>query len=543
MQLRAYQQLEIIDPLMAYLCEHDGDPLVAAPTGVGKSLAINGFVKQSLEADPSLRFLIVTHTKEVIAQNAQSMLDFWRAAPIGCYSAGLSQFDTRKPIIYAGIQSVYKRAEEFGIVDGLICDEAHTISPRESTMWQTFIRDLRRINPNIRVIGFTATPFRQGTGTLVEGGIFTKIVVDLTTTERINQFVAEGYLCPLISKKPAMEIDITNVKMKGGEFDEHELAAVTDRDDLNRAVVAECIRQGADRKHWLVFATGTTHAAHLLERFRAAGITCETIDGTMPEAERTRLIGDKAKGIQGAFQKGQFRALINIGVLTTGFDFPAIDMIVLVRATQSTGLYVQILGRGTRPAPEKSNCKVLDFGSNITRLGPFNAPILPRPRKKGDASVGEAPVKACPECGTYVHTRTTECEHCGFVFPPPSHLDQTASQAKVMVDSAVAPVTAIMDVLSTHYSEQLSKQPGWGSLVKVSYGDLVNTLHEFFFPEAPLEWKRKEFNKFWITAGGQVPVPSTAEQFIERARKELKAPKKVYYEANTKYKNVTKKEY
>jgi len=540
-KLRDYQQFEIIDPLMQYLEEHEGNPVVASPTGTGKSLAINGFIRQCLEGFPEFRCMVVAHVKEVIGQNAASMVAFWPRAPVGIYSAGLKQYDTHSPIIYAGIQSIYKKAKEFGFIDALICDEAHTISPKETTMWQVFIAGLKEINPDIRVIGFTATPYRLGMGLITEGGLFDKIVVDLTETARINQFVAEGFLSPLISKKPSVEIDITNVSMKGGDFDEHELQLASDTDDLNKAVVKECLKHGRDRNHWLVFATGITHAEHLQTQFRAVGVLCEIIHGGMTAEQRTRLIGDKGEGIEGIFQKGEIRCLINVGILTTGFDFPALDMIVLARATQSTGLYVQILGRGTRRAEGKSTCLVLDFAGNIKRLGPFNAPVIPRPRRKGDAVAGEAPVKACPECDTYVHTRTVKCPECGYEFPPSSCIEGNASMEKVMVESSNIPQFETFVVTSTHYRDHLSRQGG--VCARVTYGSLTHSFSDYYFPDSGNTFLRWRFEDFWFKAGGKLPPPDSVEGFLERAKNELKQPREVKVRINKKYPDVVDRIY
>lgn len=543
MQLRDYQQFEIIDPLIQFMDECAGNAVVASPTGTGKSVSICAFIKQCIEKYGNLRFMVVADVKEIIGQNEQEMLEFWPGAPVGVYSAGLGRYDTHAQIIFAGIQSIASKAHLFGMIDCVVADEAHMISPKEGTRWQKFFTDLKKVNPNVRVTGWSATPYRMGTGLLTELEIFDKMVVDLTTTDKINWFISEGYLAPLISKKPAMQIDVTNVAMKGGDFDEAELAAATDKDELNKAVALECIKQGADRNHWLVYATGKTHAMHLADRFRAAGITCEVLDGDAPDEERIRLIGDKATKREGAFQQGKFRALINIGILTKGFNFPALDMIVLVRATQSTSLYIQILGRGTRPYPGKKDCKVLDFGANILRLGPFNAPCVPSPRRKGDKVERSAPVKDCPECGLYLHTRIMLCPDCGYEFPPSSAIEENASQAKILVDSAQAAQVEIMRPNAVHFSSQPCKNESYGTGVRVSYSDMMNTVSEFHWLEAQEEWQFKKFKSFWLNAGGKNPVPTTADEVLQRARGELRLPSAVHYEANTKHKKVTKKEY
>lgn len=534
--LRDYQQHEIIDPLLDYLNDHEGNPVVASPTGTGKSLAINGFIRQTIEGDTSMRFLVVAHVKEVIGQNAASMLEFWPLAPVGIYSAGLKSYDTRSSIIYCGIQSVYRKAAMFGHIDAVVCDEAHTISPKETTMWQTFLRELKKINPNIRFVGFTATPYRLGMGLITEGELFSKIVVDLTTTERINKFVEDGYLAPLVSKKPAVEFDITNVGMIGGEFNPDDLDAVSNTDDLNRAVVAECLKHGRDRAHWLVFATSIAHAEKLQTQFRSVGITCAIVHGGLDAETRAGLIGDKSQGITGAFQRGEYRCIINVGVLTTGFDFPALDLIVLARATQSTGLYVQILGRGTRPAPGKKNCLVLDFAGNIKRLGPFNAPIIPKARRKGDPGSGEAPVKVCPECSAYNHTRAVNCIECGYEFPPSSCIETTASTAKVMVDSRNEPELKVVPVNIVTYREHVSRDGN--STARITYSNMTEHYSRYDHPGSSNAFLRKKAENYWLKAGGKTPIPQTVAEFVERARKELKAPKTITIVANAKYPDI-----
>jgi DNA repair protein RadD len=551
---RPYQN-EMWEAGVRYIEEKNGNGIIVSPTGTGKSLICNMLVKWGIQEIPGSRIMVTTHDRKIIAQNCQSMFNFWPSAPAGIFSAGLRQRDTRSPILFTGIQSVYKCPEDFGHIDCLIIDECHMLGPKADSMYGKFITGLKRVNPDLRILGFSASPYRMGQGLLTEGEIFDDIIIDMSTTERFCQFVDEGYLSKLFSKETETVIDLSEVPMQMGDFNEKAMEAVADTKDINSSVVREVMKNGRTRNHWMGFCSGVKHAEHLKTTFTAAGITAEVVHGKMSEEEQDH--------IEKLFRKGLIRCLLNVGIYNVGWDFDALDLIFVVRGTQSTSWWVQALGRGTRPlyAPgfdlettegrlaaiaagnKPHGCLVLDFCGNTRRLGPINAPVIPSPRKKGDGMGGDAPVKVCKSCDCYNHTRATVCINCGEPFPPASCIEQTAAKDAVMISAAVAPVTAIMDVLSTHYSEQPSKQPGWGSLVKVSYGDLVNTRHEFFFPEAPLEWKRKEFNKFWITAGGQVPVPATAEQFIERARKELKAPKKVYYEANTKYKNVTKKEY
>src|SRR6187551_9697 len=195
---------------------------------------------------------------------------------------------------------------------------------------------------------------------------------------------------------------------------------------MNAAVVEECIRQGEDRLHWLGFAASVNHSENLVREFISRGITAISIDGKLDSDERDRRFK--------AFESGEYRCLVNVNIASTGWDYPPLDMIFVARATQSTGLWVQALGRGTRMWPGKENCKVLDFCSNTSRLGPINAPIIPRPRRKGEGG-GDAPVKVCPSCGSYCHTKVAICPDCEFVFPPSANLERHASSMQVMIDA------------------------------------------------------------------------------------------------------------
>ena len=155
---------------------------------------------------------------------------------------------------------------------------------------------------------------------------------------------------------------------------------------------------------------------------RERGVNCATIFGDTPSAERDRVIG--------AFKRGEIRALASMGVLTTGFNAPSVDLIAMLRPTKSTGLYVQMAGRGTRLAPGKENCLVLDFAGNVARHGPIDLVRPQRPRGDGE---GDAPVKTCPECRSILPAAATECPDCGYAFPPREiKIDRTASTLAIL---------------------------------------------------------------------------------------------------------------
>jgi superfamily II DNA or RNA helicase len=344
-ELRDYQRAAI-DSIYAYFERHDGHPLLVLPTGAGKSIVLAAFVQEVLATWPKQRIMMLTHVKELIAQNADKLLALWPRAPLGIFSAGLKSRDTAYPITFAGIQSVYRKPQLFGHQDLVIIDEAHLVAKSAEGMYRDFLGALAERNPALKVIGLTATPYRLRGGMLHQGDerLFTHIAYDLPVTTLIDR----GYLCPLVPKQTTAEIDTSSVHSRAGEFIARELEAAAEAGDNVAKAVEEIVQHGQDRRSWLVFCVGVSHAEAVTAELRRHGVSTALVLGETPAAERDQLLGD--------YKAGRVRALVNVGVLTTGFDAPETDLLAVLRPTQSTGLYVQIMGRGMRTAPGKDNC-------------------------------------------------------------------------------------------------------------------------------------------------------------------------------------------
>ena len=494
--LRPYQHAAIAS-IYGYFQNHKGNPLVVLPTASGKSLVMAAFIEGVLKSWPDQRILIVTHVRELIAQNHAEMIGLWPEAPAGIYSAGLGKRDAQARILFAGIQSIHRRAQEVGHTDLVLIDEAHLIPGNSSTMYRRFLDGLMRINPALKVIGLTATPFRLDSGMLHEGkdALFTDIAYEAPVRDLIDA----GYLSPLVSKQPATRLDVSKVGTRAGDFIQRDLAAAVDQEAITRAAVTEIIEHGRERKSWLAFCSGVEHARHVAEEFARQGITCRTIFGDTPKDERDAIIA--------AFKRGEIRALASMGVLTTGFNAPAVDLIALLRPTKSAGLYVQMVGRGTRLAPGKENCLVLDFAGNVRRHGPID---LVRPKRPGEADSGEAPTKVCPICESIIALSSTECPDCGYEFP--------AREIKIAPTAATLPVLSPkvkwLPVHGVSYSRH-DKRGGLPSLKVTyrcgltSYSEWVCIQHQGYARRKAAEWWRKR-------APGR-PVPLTVDQAMEAA--------------------------
>ncbi len=497
--LRPYQQAAITS-IYGYFQNSTGNPLVVIPTAGGKSLVMASFIEGVLKAWPDQRILVVTHVRELIAQNHAEMIGLWPEAPAGIYSAGLGKREAQARVLFAGIQSVHARAAEIGHTDLVMIDEAHLIPGKSNTMYRRFLDALSAINPALKVIGLTATPFRLDSGMLHEGknALFTDIAYEAPVRDLIDQ----GYLSPLISKQPETRFDVSNVGTRAGEYIARDLAAAVDHDAITRAAVAEIIAHGQNRESWLVFCSGVEHARHVAEEFRRREITCATIFGDTPKDERDAIIA--------AFKRGKIRALASMGVLTTGFNAPAVDLIALLRPTKSAGLYVQMVGRGTRLSPGKENCLVLDFAGNVRRHGPID---LVRPRRPGDGNGREAPTKVCPECDSIIALSATECPDCGYEFP--------AREVKI------APTAATLPVLSPKKAEWIpvhgisydrhDKRGGLPSLRVTYICGLKNHSEWICFEHQG--YARRKAAEWWRKRAPDLPVPLSVDEALLQAHR------------------------
>lgn len=520
---RSYQ-IEAANSVTHYFEKKAGNPVIAMPTGTGKSVVIAMFLESVFRMYHGQKILVLTHVKELIQQNYSKLLAVWPGAPAGINSAGLGKRDFHDRIIFAGIASVAKYASMFGHVDLVLVDECHLVSPNDETLYQLFFKGLKAINPYLKVIGFTATPWRMGHGRITEeGGIFTDVCFDITGMEAFNRLIAEGYLCPLIPKKPTVLLDVDGVHTRGGEFIAAELQQAVDRDEVTEAALRECMEMGHDRKKWLIFASGVHHAKSISDMLHGMGIECPTVTSEMSDSARDDLIGPN-----GDFRLGKVRAVVNNNVLTTGLDVPDIDFIPMLRPTKSPVLWVQMLGRGTRPFPGKENCLVADFAGNTKRLGPINDPVIPH--KKGSGG-GNAPVRLCEMCNTYNHARAVKCINCGYEFPQAVKLKQSASTEEVIKGDL--PIVQVVPVNSITY--QLHQKHDRPEAVKVTYwcgpsafNEYVCLQHEGYAGHKARKWWRER---------ATTDAPGDARAALDRMT-EVKVPTHLRIWLNKKYPEI-----
>ena len=433
---RNYQS-ETIAMTADYLARGGKGGLVCLPTGTGKASLPAFSFKDLFKKQPFSRVMMITHRKTLIKQNYETLKLIWPEAPCGIYSAGLKKKDQHDAITYAGIQSVYKKAELFGRIDVIIIDEAHLISQDSATMYGLFIGQLRERNPKLVVIGMTATPFRLDSGMLLDGDLFDEIIVDRTLGDKFTWFIDQHYLCDLHAKDVDGRFDLNGVKKSGGEYLISALTAKFNRTEVSQKIVNETIRLRGSRRRAICFAISIEHAEELARMFNEAGVPATMAHSKLEESVSERNVAD--------FKSGLYEVLVDVERYTTGFDYPAIDLIVMARPTESASLWIQMCGRGTRPVYAKGfdlttlegraqaitagskpdGCLLLDFAGNGLRLGPMNAPITVANKAETTFDgVMLAPQKICPQCLTYVHAAKRYCEGhmanetpCDYEFP------------------------------------------------------------------------------------------------------------------------------
>ena len=522
---RPYQS-EAVEAVYEHLRTKDNNPCVVLPTGTGKSLVLAQIAKDTLEKWNG-RVLILAHVKELLEQNADKIRKLCPELKIGIYSAGLRSRDTTEQVIVAGIQSVYNKACELDAFDLVIVDEAHLISSEGDGMYRTFLADMKVINPHVRVIGLTATPFR------LKGGLICKpenILNEICYEAGLKEMIQQGYLSPLISRAGRAEANLANLHIRGGEFISDEVAAAMDNDALVTSACREIVELTRDRKSVLIFTASVDHCKHVAEKIQAfSGKECAIVTGDTSPAERAEIIarfkGEFIPADLFGTPKPPLKFLANVNVLTTGFDAPNTDCVVMLRPTNSPGLLIQCAGRGTRLSPEtgKSSCLFLDYGGNILRHGPLD---MIKVKEPGSGKGGDAPAKKCPQCLALIHAGYTACPECGYVFPPKENNDKmtrTASSAGVISGQVDYTDYEVLDVYYCVH-EKRGADPDAPKTMRVDYQVGFNEFKSEWVCPEHTGYARGKFEKWWHErAALGCPMPRSAREAVSLANEGLLA--------------------
>ncbi|MCJ2037039.1 DEAD/DEAH box helicase [Methylobacterium sp. J-068] len=502
MELRPYQRASL-DALRSAWMRGQGAGLIVLPTGAGKSLVIAALVREILAEHPNHRVAVVTHTRELIAQNHHELLALWPEAPAGIYSAGLGRRDGGAQVLFCGVQSIWNRTQDLAPFDLVVVDEAHLIPRDAETRYGRFLAALRAACPDLRVVGLTATPYRLDSGRLDEGQgrLFDAIVYEAN----VGDLIYQGYLAPLISKATATALDVSHVPRRGGDYIPGALEAAVNQDWITRAAVEEMVGYGSGRRAWLAFCAGIAHATAVRDAIRAEGYSCETLSGETPKRARDRIVRD--------FRAGRVRCLTSVGVLATGFNVPEVDLVALLRPTQSTGLYVQQVGRALRRAPGKRDALILDYAGLVRMHGPVDI-VTARSAAAIRGREDMVRAKPCPGCGALIALNASTCEAC-WVEPEaeesePSH-EAAADDAHPILSGTVPDW---QDVLDWRFARQ--PRPGLPDDLTVDFLLTGHRTHRIVLGLEQAGYPREKAVQWWRQHGGGRDAPMTVAEAVER---------------------------
>lgn len=375
--------------------------MLYSPTGSGKTEIALAIIKGAQAKGKRVAFL--ANRVHLVEQASRR---FYRSGiDHGIIQADNSR-DTHSPVLIASIQTVARRG--LPDVDVIVIDEAHAVAGSKD------FREVVLRNSVRPIIGLSATPFSRGLGrrfSELGGAIFEQMVV----AANIGELIADGYLVDADFYAPA-EPDLTGVKTTKNAFGETDyadadLGRAVDKSDLVGDIVAHWHRLAAGTPT-VVFATNIAHSKHIVEQFRAAGVTAEHLDCYTDDAER--------KTILARIESGETMIISNVGILAEGWDFPACRTLILARPTRSLVRYVQMVGRVLRPASGKFRALVLDHSGTVRRLG-FPTDDLPlelddgKPRAEAKPTERTKPLpKPCPSCAFMKPAKVHACPKCGF---------------------------------------------------------------------------------------------------------------------------------
>ncbi|MAM51193.1 MAG: ATP-dependent helicase [Marinobacter sp.] len=385
-KLRPYQQ-EAVDATLAHFRKTDESAVIVLPTGAGKSLVIAELARLAKR-----KILVVTHVKELVEQNHAKYQSYGLTG--GVFSAGLKRKESHHQVTFASVQSVSANLDQFRDEYSLvIIDECHRVSGEETSQYQRIIELLRQQNDSLKVLGLTATPYRLAMGWIYryhyrgfvrgeDDKPFQYCIYELP----LNYMINRGYLTrPELVNAAVAQYDFSALPQdRFGEYAERDVNQLLSKHKrVTRAIIEQVVELAAERQGVMIFAATVEHARE--------------VAGYLPEHETALITGatdlkDRDLLIQ-RFKQRQLKYLVNVSVLTTGFDAPHVDFIAILRPTQSVSLYQQIVGRGLRLDEGKQDCLVIDYAGNHVNL---HHPEVGEPKPNPDSE----PVQVfCPGCG------------------------------------------------------------------------------------------------------------------------------------------------
>ena len=493
-KLRDYQTESVEALATALRANRKAVPLIVAPTGSGKSVICAEIVRRVFEKRPNARIVCLVPKAELAKQNANKMRELGLSPKFCVASIGPKHYSSQLVVATPGsFAGVVGKITPPHLV---ICDEAHRFPPDGDGQYRTIRREL---GDSTRWCGLTATPYRMSTGSLV-GEFFTEIAHDIP----LRLLIDRGHLVPPTTT-PVRHFDLSKVKKTAGEYQSESMAEAIDAQGYD--MVIEALRQVPGRKCGIVFASSIDHAEKVVKVLQSEGWSACAITSRTPKAQRKSLIE--------SFKAGRLRFLVSRDIFVEGFDVPSIDLIVMLRATMSTGLYVQMVGRGMRPFPKKENCLVFDFVGNIDTHGyvdDIRADPFRRKTRRGEARL-HTPIELCLTCEGYYSIVRGKCHRCFPSTEKEREYDAPSKSAILSQDEA----TRRMDVHAVFAGAHRGPRHQCLAVNYIHHDSLgfpKDVIVEFFmFDRSSTQYQRT--CKWWQCFYPSVPLPKDVTEAVK----------------------------
>ena len=418
MRLRPRQKL-FVERSLAALSTH-GNTLGIAPTGSGKTIMLSAVAGEMVAG--GAKACVLAHRDELTAQNREK---FGRVNPdVATSVVDAATKSWAGQVTFAMAPTLTRPANLAAMpqLDLLVIDEAHHAI---ADSYRRIVGRVRDANPEARIFGVTATPNRGDRKGLRQ--VFDNVADQV----RLGELIASGHLVPprTFVIDVGVREQLQQVRKTALDFDMTEVASIMDRAPVTDEVIRHW-REKAARRPTIVFCSTVAHAVHVAEAFNAAGIPAGLIHG--------ELAADERRNILAAYGSGEIAVLVNVAVLTEGFDHPPTSCVILLRPSSCKSTMIQMVGRGLRtvdpeehPGIVKTDCVVLDFGTSSLMHGTLEQDV----DLDGREASGTAPTKTCPECEAEIPLAARECPLCGaFLVEPKDEAGGEALEGFVMTE-------------------------------------------------------------------------------------------------------------
>lgn len=575
-----YQQTAI-DNAIKRLLGHENDflaLLILLATGAGKTLVYNEIIRQFRNNYPLVNgrraeILVVSHDQKLIKQGVKNLKQIAPNTIAGIYSG--KEKNVNCCVTYATIQSAGRKSKKTHaaqtendllskllktkpLIDLLIIDECHRVSTTEGAQYDTLIKVLRANNPQLKVIGLTATPYRNETGYLWDDPLSIweekNIVYNNAYGDELVALFEQGYLVRPITKLPQeirMNCDV-KISGSGANADYSESAIEQANADKFEAIAKDAIPKLVGRKKILVFVSSIKIAENFTSILNALGENTVVVHGDQYYTKNDAAFE--------AFERGQARFLVSVSKTTTGYDFPEIQAILMLRPTVITALHVQMIGRATRRACDISHCEtaqerlaaiansdkpdalILDYTTNIYECGTLANPII---KAKGKSKKNkEVPIKTCGQCYAVIDIQEKSCPHCGYVFEAlpepviseltvtddenskPRNTGKQLQDTHIDVDIVGNKNSVVLKKVQLEFIKKEVKVSEKGQYLQLIFCCIENGKKTFYrdalYFEGYASYSQKYNAKKWVMYTTNQNTPTTAQEAYGRFTREMK---------------------